>query len=140
VAVVVFDAGVLIAYLGREDAQHVRAVERVRAAVEPGTRRLLSAVNYSEVLIGPLRAGGAAAADAVDAVFARLGIETVVADRELARSAASVRERVGVRLPDAYAIATAIEAAERGRDDVRLESFDEQVVKAHARLHSSNRS
>ena len=57
-AVVVFDADVLIAYLNRDDAQHAPAVERVRAALEPGARRLVSAVNYTEVLIGPLRARG----------------------------------------------------------------------------------
>ena len=35
VAVVVFDADVLIAYLGRDDANHVEAVERMRHALEP---------------------------------------------------------------------------------------------------------
>ena len=53
-AVVVFDADVLIAYLGREDVHHAEAVERMRQALEPDTRRLVSAVNYTEVLIGPL--------------------------------------------------------------------------------------
>lgn len=50
--VVVFDADVLIAYLGREDAQHARAVDRMREALMPGVRRLVSAVNYTEVLVG----------------------------------------------------------------------------------------
>jgi predicted nucleic acid-binding protein len=36
VAVVVFDADVLIAYLGRDDANHSEAVERMRLALAPG--------------------------------------------------------------------------------------------------------
>ena len=52
-AVVVFDADVLIAFLGRDDANHAKAVECMRRAIQPGTRRLVSAVNYTEVLIGP---------------------------------------------------------------------------------------
>ncbi len=134
-AVVVFDADVLIAYLGREDAHHADAVERVRHALEPGTRRLVSAVNYSEVLIGPLQAAGAAGAEIVDAMFVRFGIETIQVDMALARRAAAVRARTKLKLPDAYALATAIHAEHRGHDDVRLEAFDKKVVKAYADLH-----
>jgi predicted nucleic acid-binding protein len=136
VAVVVFDADVLIAYLNRDDAQHTAAVERMRTALEPGTRRLVSAVNYSEVLVGPLRAGGPEAADTVDAMFVRFGIETITVDMALAKRAAAVRERTDLKLPDAFALATAIHAEKLGHEDVRLESFDEKVVKAHERLHS----
>lgn len=134
-AVVVFDADVLIAYLGREDVHHAEAVERVRQALEPGTRRLVSAVNYTEVLIGPLRTAGLTGAETVDAMFVRFGIETIHVDMALARRAAAVRARTRLRLPDAYALATAIHAEQRGQGDVRLESFDEQVVKAYAALH-----
>jgi predicted nucleic acid-binding protein len=135
VAVVVFDADVLIAYLGREDAHHAQAVERMRAALQPGVRRLVSAVNYNEILIGPLRAGDRAGADLVDAMLVRFGIETIHVDMALARRAAAVRARTNLKLPDAYAVATAIHAEKRGYDDVRLETFDEQVVKAYAGLH-----
>ena len=134
-AVAVFDADVLIAYLGSEDAHHAEAVERVRGALEPGTRRLVSAVNYTEVLIGPLRAGGPAAAEKVDTMFVRFGIETIVVDMALAQRAAGVRARTNLKLPDAYAVATAIDAEHRGWEDVRLESFDEAVVKAYSDLH-----
>jgi predicted nucleic acid-binding protein len=133
-AVVVFDSDVLIAYLGRGDAQHEKAVERMRLALVPGTRRLVSAVNYSEVVIGPLRAGGPAAAEHVDAMFVRFGIETITVDMALARRAASVRERTKLKLPDAFAVATAIHAETRWHEDVRLESFDEEVVNAQAGL------
>jgi predicted nucleic acid-binding protein len=135
VAVVVFDADVLIAYLGREDANHSEAVSRMRRALEPGTRRLVSAVNYTEVLIGPLQSAGAAGAEVVESMFVRFGIETIHVDMALARRAAAVRARTSLKLPDAYALATAIHAEKRGHADVRLESFDEKVVNAYAALH-----
>jgi predicted nucleic acid-binding protein len=135
VAVAVFDADVLIAYLGRQDANHAGAVERMRSALAPGTRRMISAVNYTEVLIGPLRHGGPEAANTVDAMLARFGIETIQVDLALARRAAAVRVRTRLKLPDAYALATAIHAEKRAHRDVRLESFDEKVVKAYAALH-----
>ena len=134
-AVAVFDADVLIAYLGREDPNHAQAVERVRKALEPGTRRLVSAVNYTEVLIGPLRSAGSAGAETVDAMLVRFAIETIQVDLALARRAAAVRVRTGLKLPDAYALATAIHAEKQGYDDVRLESFDAKVVKAYTALH-----
>lgn len=134
-AVVVFDADVLTAYLGRDDAHHAQAVDLVRRALEPGTRRFVSAVNYTEILIGPLEAAGAAGAETVDAMFVRFGIETIQVDRELARRAAAVRARTKLKLPDAYALATAIHAEKRGHDDVRIESFDKKVNKAFTDLH-----
>jgi predicted nucleic acid-binding protein len=133
-AVVVFDADVLIAYLGRDDAHHADAVERVRHALEPGTLRLVSAVNYSEVLIGPLQAAGDAGADIVDAMFSRFGIETVPVDMAQARRAAALRAKTKLTLPDAYALATAIDAEHREQEDVRLETFDKKVIKAYAKL------
>lgn len=136
-AVAVFDADVLIAYLGRDDANHAEAVQRMRRALEPGTRRMLSAVNYTEVLVGPLRHGGPTGGDTVDAMLTRFGIETIQVDLELARRAAAVRVRTRLTLLDAYAVATAIDTEKRGHVDVRLESFDEKVVKAHAALRSA---
>jgi predicted nucleic acid-binding protein len=135
VAVVVFDADVLIAYLGRDDANHSEAVERMRHALRPGTRRLVSAVNYSEVLIGPLQKKGISGAETVDAMLVRFGIETIRVDMALARRAAAVRARTRLKLPDAYALATAIHAEKRGHHDVRLETFDEKVIKAYQALH-----
>ena len=136
-AVVVFDADVLIAYLGRDEPNHRKAVILMRAALEPGIRRLLSAVNYTEILVGPLRAGGSAAAETVDAMLVRFGIETIQVDMALAQRAASVRARTNLLLPDAYAVATAIHAEKRGWEDVRLESFDKRVGKAYASLHQA---
>lgn len=134
-AVVVFDADVLIAYLGREDANHAEAVERMRRSLAPGTRRLVSAVNYSEVLIGPLQKDGVPGAKTVDTMLARFGIETIHVDMDLARLAAAVRARTRLKLPDAYALATAIHAEKRVHTDVQLETFDKKVVSAYESLH-----
>jgi predicted nucleic acid-binding protein len=92
-------------------------------------------VNYSEVLIGPLRAGGAEAAGVVDAMLARFGIETVQVDMALARRAAEIRARTSLKLPDAYALATVIHAEIRGWDDVRLETFDKALLRVQTELH-----
>lgn len=71
----------------------------------------------------------------VDAMLVRLGIETVEVDLALARRAAAVRVQTGLKLPDAYALVTAIHAERRGYSDVRLETFDGKVVEAYAALH-----
>ena len=68
-------------------------------------------------------------------MLAALAIETIVVDMPLAKRAAAVRARTNLKLPDAYAVATAIHAEHRGWDDVRLESFDEAVVKAYSDLY-----
>jgi predicted nucleic acid-binding protein len=131
-AVVVFDSDVLIGFLNRDDAHHARAVEVIRGSLASGTRRLLSAVNYAEILIGPVRAG---TEKRVEQMLARLSIEVVAVDRALARQAAAVRERTNLKLPDAFALATGIHAENRGWSDVTLATFDDHVLRAHAALH-----
>jgi uncharacterized protein len=133
-AVVVFDADVLIGFLNGGDAHHSDAVALVRESVAPGTRRMISAVNYSEILIGPIKAGEAAR-DHVEAMLGRFSIEIISVDAAVARRAAAVRARTGLKLPDAYALATAVHAEHNGHDDVRLASFDGAVRRAHAQLH-----
>jgi predicted nucleic acid-binding protein len=134
VAVVVFDADVLIGFLNGSDPHHADAVGVMRSALAPGTRRMISAVNYSEILIGPIRAGKAQR-DLVDHMLTHFSIETIIVDMALAQRAAAVRARTNLKLPDAFALATAIHAEHRGHADVRLVSFDEAVMKAHASLH-----
>jgi predicted nucleic acid-binding protein len=131
-AVVVFDSDVLIGFLNRDDAHHTDAVARVRAALAPGTRRLLCAVNYAEILIGPIRAG---AHERVQQMLAQFNVETIQVDMALAERAAAVRARTNLKLPDAFALATAIHAGIRGHQPVELASFDAAVLKAHASLN-----
>jgi predicted nucleic acid-binding protein len=71
----------------------------------------------------------------VDAMLVRFGIETIQVDLALARRAAAVRVRTRLKLPDAYALATAMHAEKRDHGDVVLESFDTKVVTAYASLH-----
>ena len=132
-AVVVFDTDVLIGFLDPGDAHHTDAVRLVRDALAPGTRRMLCAVNYSELLIGPIKAGKEAR-DHVDHMLGHFAIEIVTVDGAFAKRAAAVRARTGLKLPDAYALATAIHAEHRGFSDVSLASFDEKVLRAHAEL------
>lgn len=131
--VVVFDSDVLIGFLNRDDAQHGAAIDRVRASMAPGGRRLLCAVNYAEILVGPEREGRRAR-DLVSQMLVQLNIETITVDMDLAGRAAAVRAQTGLKLPDAFALATAIHAEHRGWGDVELASFDEAVLKAHADL------
>ena len=89
---------------------------------------------YSEILIGPIKAGKEAR-DHVDAMLGHFSIEIIAVDGAFARRAAAVRARTGLRLPDAYALATAIDAEHNGHDDVRRATFDKAVLRAHAELH-----
>jgi predicted nucleic acid-binding protein len=133
-AVVVFDSDVLIGFLDASDVHHAAAVELVRHSLAPGTRRMLNAVNYSEILIGPIRAGKEAR-DHVDAMLGHFAIEIMSVDGAFARRAAAVRARTNLRLPDAYALTTAIHAEHNGHSDVSLASFDNDVQRAHDALH-----
>jgi predicted nucleic acid-binding protein len=133
-AVVVFDSDVLIGFLNRQDAHHTAAVAAVRDAVKPGNRRLLCAVNYAEILIGPLRAG---AQGTVEQMLTQLAIQVIQVDMALAQRAAAVRARTNLKLPDAFALATAVHAEHRGWEDVSIASFDSTVLKAYTDLHQT---
>ena len=132
-AVTVFDADVLIAYLTRGDAHHDRARTRVRASLAPGVERRICAVTLSEILVGPIRAGRA---EVVEQMHARLSIATTHVDAALARGAATVRARTGLRLPDAYVLATAMHAEREGKEEVHIETFDRSLARARARLRA----
>ena len=53
--VVVFDSDVLIGFLTRQDPHHEAAVQWMRDS--RGDKRWLCALNYTEILVGPLRRG-----------------------------------------------------------------------------------
>jgi predicted nucleic acid-binding protein len=132
--VVVFDSDVLIGFLNRDDAHHGDAVQRVRATMAPGNRRLLCAVNYAEIMVGPVRAG---THELVSQMLVQFNIETITVDMNLANRAAAVRARTNLKLADAFALATAIHAEHRGWENVEMASFDAAVLKAHSDLHPS---
>jgi len=133
VAVVVFDSDVLIGFLNSTDAHHADAVALVRDSLAPGTRRMLSAVNYGEILIGTIKAG-TQARDHVEGMLGGFSIEIILVDGAFARRAAAVCARTNLTLPD-YALATAIHVERNGYAEVSLASFDRDVLRAHAELH-----
>lgn len=132
-AVVVFDSDVLIGFLNRDDAHHDAAVQRVRASMTPGTRRLLCTVNYAEIMVGPLRAG---TEGLVRQMLVQFNVEAVPVDIDLAARAAAVRAQANLKLPDAFAVATALRASAPVGTEIELASFDQAVVKAHRELKS----
>lgn len=127
--VVVLDSDVLIGFLNRSDAHHEAARARIVEDYRAGERLLACATTYSEVLIGPLRAGRA---DEADGALAGIGVEVVPVDRALARRMAAVRLLTRLRLPDAFVIGTAMEAEGRSGDPIRVASFDEKVLRVFA--------
>jgi predicted nucleic acid-binding protein len=102
-------ADVVIAFLDPADAQHDRAVEALRPHLAAGSRLLLAASVYAEILVRPMQRGSDAAVDAfVDGIAARI----VAVDRDIARRAAELRARHrSLRLPDALSLATALAAS-----------------------------
>ena len=86
-------------------------------------------MTLSEILVGPIRAGRA---EVVEQMLARLSIATAPVNPALARSAATVRARTGLRLPDAYVLATALQAERQGAEEVRIETFDRSLARARA--------
>jgi predicted nucleic acid-binding protein len=106
------DSSVVIAALNRDDALHPRASEAVISA--RGRHALaISALTYAEILIGALRVG-AEAVEVVERFVAQTRVLEVTP--EVARTAAELRARRGLRLPDAVIVATGM----RHRADVVL--------------------
>ena len=110
----VLDAGVVIALLDANDRHHQEARSRLHRARAEGQQFVLPASAYAEVLVGPMRRDPAAA-DVVNAFVDALPAVVVLADREVAAIAASLRAgHPRLRLPDALVVATASAlAAER---------------------------
>jgi predicted nucleic acid-binding protein len=103
---VVIDASVLIGFLDGSDPHHVTAVAGLRAQIEAGSRLLISASVYSEILVRPTQLG---LADEIDAALDGLEIGIVPIGRAAGRRAAAIRAVQPVRLPDALVLATALE-------------------------------
>lgn len=115
------DADVLIAFLDAGDEQHARAVDLMRPRLAAGDRILLSASVYAEILVRPLQQATEAT---VDGFLDAIGATVVPLDRPLARRAASLRARHrGLRLPDAFSLATALAA------DADLLTLDQRLAR-----------
>ncbi len=105
----VLDAGVVIAGLDGNDARHAAATEALSAARGRGDSFIVPASTYAEILVQPASQGPATVAR-VDAALDAMAISIAAADREIARSAATLRARhPSLRLPDVLVIASAVE-------------------------------
>jgi predicted nucleic acid-binding protein len=103
VALIVLDAGVLIAHIEAQDPFHVVAVHALETRSDDDM--VLPASAYSELLVRPAREGRLGAVR--DAVHV-LALRVVPIDATIAEQAAALRaERPALRLPDALVLACA---------------------------------
>ena len=114
-SVVVLDTSTVLAYLDGGEPASAAATTVIDGFVRSGRNRgLISAVTVTEALVRPFRltAGPESAEPAIPTVedflqhFPNLGIVTI--DYSVAREAARVRARTGLRTADALVLATAI--------------------------------
>jgi predicted nucleic acid-binding protein len=108
-AEILLDTSVVLAYLNASEAATPAAIavfdDFVRSGRNPAT---ISVVSVAETLVRPFAAGAAAVrvADAFLLHFPSLTVSRV--DYAVAREAARLRARTGVKMPDALVIATAL--------------------------------
>ena len=116
----------LIGFLYAADSQHEQAVSLLAPYLLPGHRVMIGASVYSEVLVGPVRTGRP---EIVDDFLASRRIAVVPIDRPIARRAAELRTaHRALRLPDALALATALETP------AELLTLDEGLRRVAARV------
>jgi predicted nucleic acid-binding protein len=127
-ASVAFDTDVLIGFLRSDDAHHKEAASWVRTAAESGSSSVICAVNYAELLVGPVRAG---TDQLVKDTLRQLRVNVMPVSERMAEEAAWVRAETNLKLPDAFTVATA------RISESMLASFDDAVNKAHRRLPRS---
>jgi predicted nucleic acid-binding protein len=102
VALVVLDAGIVVAALDAGDAHHRVVVDVLGRHAED--ELLLPASALAEALVAPTRRG---VAGDVRAILRGLGLVVVPLDEEIAASAAALRAaQPSIRLPDALVAAT----------------------------------
>lgn len=104
------DAGVIIGFLDSTDAHHAAATASLTEALQNGDHLAMAASAFAECLVGPARRSEEAI-QVVQDTFARIPIEIVDLNPEIAIQAARLRSRHrALRLPDALVIATSIAA------------------------------
>jgi predicted nucleic acid-binding protein len=107
-ALIVLDAGILIAVLDAGDAHHEDAALQLRAIRARGDRVLVPVSAYAEAMVRP-SAAGPAAQSRLDRFLDDLAADVAPATRSIGRRAAELRAAHGsrLRLPDALVLATA---------------------------------
>ncbi|MEA2126543.1 MAG: hypothetical protein QOI80_3325 [Solirubrobacteraceae bacterium] len=122
---VVLDADVLVGALDGQDAHHADARARFEAWDRDDEGRVMSAVNLSEVLVGPSR--DPELLRRARAAIATLRVTIHRPGENVAVDAARVRARHPISLPDAYLLATARHL------EATVASFDAKVLQAAGR-------
>jgi predicted nucleic acid-binding protein len=123
---VTLDADVIIAFLYPLDAQHQAAVELLDSLVSPDDSVLIPASVYSEILVGPERAG---TVEVIDRFIRGSAATIAVIDQTVAKRAAQLRAAIQhLRLPDALALATALER------DARFITLDRRLQRIYESL------
>ena len=104
----------MIGLLDANDAQHSSAHRAIADVLRDGHRLAMAASAFAECLVNPFRRGKASVL-VVHNLIKRLPITVVSLDLDTASMAARLRaQHVGLHLPDALVIATAVHhAAER---------------------------
>ena len=108
-ALIVLDAGLLIAVLDAGDAHHEDAAQQLREVRSRGDRVSVPVSAYAEAMVRP-SAAGPAAQSRLDRFLDDLAADVTPATRSIGRRAAELRAAHGIRLrlPDALVLATAL--------------------------------
>ncbi len=79
--------------------------------VQQGAREaIISVVTEAELLVKPIRDADADAVQRIDDLLTEGSLSSIPVDRAIARRAATVRAELNLPLPDAFIVATAVEA------------------------------
>lgn len=105
------DSAPLIYFLEGRGARGSAVRELLAAARGGACELVVSAITEAELLVGPLRADNPKATDAVRAMLGgSLPVHVVEVTRPIARAAAGLRARFGLRVADALVVASALDA------------------------------
>lgn len=123
----VLDSWALMAFFkGEPAAPEVEAL--IEKAADGKGRLLLCVVNWGEVYYATWRAGGKAAADAVESDLARLPVELVDVDFHLARQAAVFKAQHAMSYADCFAAALALsKKAELVTGDAEFKPLEKEI-------------
>ena len=107
---VAFDTSAIIYYLEGVSPYEQLVAEVIDLLALGALRATVSTVVEAEALVKPLRESNQLGVDRIELFFRRQpGLVVRSVDRTVARRAASIRAGVGLALPDALVIATALE-------------------------------
>lgn len=126
---IIVDAGVLIAHLDGNDAQHDRASDRLLDFAEHSLAA--SPITIAEVLVGPARSDRL---DAARAALRALGVGEVPLGPDTSTRLAVLRAETQLKLPDCCVLLAAQDASAG-----QVLTFDDRLAAAAARMGLAER-